>query len=65
LRAARRDVSFLLEDAELRAHGRVARVALQIAHHLARRRTPAAVEDIHDLALAAAQLVRRDHVLFL
>ncbi len=49
--------AFAFEHAKLGAHGRVVRVPAEVGHHLGRGGPAAAVEDVHDLALAAAQSV--------
>ena len=48
-------VPLVFEHTELRADGGVARIARELIHHLAGRGAAAAVEDVHDLALAARQ----------
>ena len=49
-------VAFLLEDAELGAHGGVAGLARQVGHHLGGSRAAAAIQAVHDLAFPAGQL---------
>ena len=49
------DVALLLEDAQLRADGGVAGVARQLRHDVGAGGAAPAVEDVHDLPLAAAQ----------
>jgi hypothetical protein len=61
------DVAFLLEHAQLGPHGRVARVPRQVVHHFRGSGALAPVEDVHDLAFAAAEngVERFAHVSFL
>src|SRR5262245_3911483 len=58
-------VSLVLEHAQLGPDGGITGVSAQIAHDLGRRRAAAAIQDVHDLTFAPAQLVRPRHVLFL
>src|SRR5215470_8662164 len=51
------NVAPLLEEAEERAHRRIARRIGEIVHHLVCGRAPASVQDVHDLALAARQRI--------
>ena len=54
------DVALFLEHAQLRPHGRVRRGARERLHHVPGRRAALPVEDVHDLALAAAQRGRAE-----
>jgi hypothetical protein len=48
-------MSFVFEHPELRPDGGIVGLAWQVSHDLRCRRTPAAIEDIHDLPLAAGE----------
>src|SRR5687767_4894618 len=50
------DVALGFEHAQLRAHGRIARLARQGLDEIGGRRAAELVEDVHDLLLAARQL---------
>lgn len=58
-------VSLALEHSQLRAHGGVVGLTGQVGHHLAGGGAAAAVEDVDDLPLAAAEcgVQRAGHVL--
>ena len=49
------DVPFVFEDAQLRPHGGVVRGAGQRGHALGGRGAADAIQDVHDLALAAGE----------
>ena len=49
------DVPLFFEHTKLRPHGRIVGLAGQLRHHLRGSRASAPVEDVHDLAFAAAQ----------
>ena len=49
------DVALVLEDAQLGAYGGIAGVAGELRHHVGGGRAAKAVEDVHDLALAARE----------
>jgi len=53
-------MSFLLQNPKQRSHGRVARRIGHALEHFGRRRQSFAVENVHDLALATAQVEMGD-----
>ena len=57
-----RTCPFSLEDAQLRAHRGIARIAGQVLHDLDARGPAATVEDVHDLAFAPAEAGGLGHV---
>ena len=57
------DVSLLLQNSQQRAHGRITRRIGQALHYFGCCRGLPAVKDVHDLAFAAAQYLRRFHMM--
>jgi hypothetical protein len=56
-----RQMPLFLENAQKSADGSARRRIRQLPQHLAGRRLPVGIDDIHDLSLAPAQLLRLGH----